>query len=44
MNPHRLKAYILLLIVAVIWGIAGPVIKFTLGGFPPLLFLTYRFG
>ncbi len=44
MNPHRLKAYFLLLIVAVIWGVAGPVIKFTLGGFPPLLFLAYRFG
>ena len=44
MHTPRLKAYILLLIVAVIWGIAGPVIKFTLGGFPPLLFLTYRFG
>jgi len=44
MNPHRLKAYFLLLVVTVIWGVAGPVIKFTLGGFPPLLFLTYRFG
>ena len=44
MNPHRLKAYILLLIVAVIWGIAGPVIKFTLVGISPFLFLAYRFG
>lgn len=44
MFAPRLKAYILLLIVAFIWGVAGPVIKFTLGGFPPLLFLTYRFG
>lgn len=44
MDPHRLRAYILLLIVTAIWGIAGPVIKFTLGGISPLLFLTYRFG
>lgn len=44
MNPHRLKAYALLLIVTAIWGVAEPVIKFTLAGFPPLLFLTYRFG
>jgi len=44
MNPHRLKAYFLLTIVTIIWGIAEPVIKYTLGGFPPLLFLTYRFG
>jgi len=44
MNPHRLRAYSLLLIVAIIWGLAGPVIKYTLGGFPSLLFLTYRFG
>lgn len=43
MNPHRLKAYILLLIVAVIWGIAGPVIKLTLKGLPPDIFLLYRF-
>lgn len=43
MNPSRLKAYIYLLIVAIIWGIAGPVIKLTLGGIPPLLFITYRF-
>lgn len=44
MEPHRLRAYILLLVVTAIWGIAGPIIKFTLGGIPPLLFLTYRFG
>lgn len=40
----RLTAYLLLLIVAVIWGAALPVIKFTLEGFNPLIFLTYRFG
>jgi len=43
MNPYRLRAYILLLIVSVIWAIAGPVIKFVLSEIPPLLFLTYRF-
>lgn len=40
----RLTAYLLLLVVAVIWGAALPVIKFTLGGFNPFIFLTYRFG
>ncbi len=40
---HRLTAYLTLLVVSVIWGVAGPVIKFTLGDFPPLIFLTYRF-
>lgn len=39
----RVKSYLLFLIVAVIWGIAGPVIKFTLNEFSPLVFLTYRF-
>lgn len=43
MNPHRLRAYLLLLLVAVIWGLAGPVIKLTLKGFPPEFFLLYRF-
>jgi drug/metabolite transporter (DMT)-like permease len=44
MNPSRLKAYILLTIVTIIWALAEPIIKFTLGGFTPLMFLTYRFG
>lgn len=43
MNSRRLTAYLFLLIVSVIWGVAGPVIKFTLSSFPPLIFLTYRF-
>ncbi len=43
MNPHRLHAYILFLIVGIIWGIAGPVIKLTLNGLPPDVFLLYRF-
>src|SRR3989344_7154001 len=42
MNPHRLRAYIYLLLVVVIWGIAGPVIKFTLEGIDPLPFISYR--
>lgn len=42
MNPHRLRAYIYLLLVVVIWGVAGPVIKFTLGGIDPLPFISYR--
>ena len=44
MNTTRVRAYIYLLIVTAIWGIAGPVIKYTLGAFDPLTFLTYRFG
>ncbi|MEK7550346.1 MAG: DMT family transporter [Patescibacteria group bacterium] len=44
MTPARVKAYILILIVTVIWGVASPVIKYTLGGFDPLTFLIYRFG
>ncbi len=44
MQTARLKAYLMLLAVAIIWGIASPVIKYTLQGFPADLFLTYRFG
>lgn len=43
MNPHRLRAYTELLIVSIIWGVAAVVIKFTLSGFSPFVFLTYRF-
>lgn len=43
MSKDRVKSYILLLIVAAIWGVAGPVIKYTLPDFPPMIFLTYRF-
>lgn len=42
MRP-RLAAYLSMLAVSVIWGVAGPVIKFTLSDFPPLIFLAYRF-
>lgn len=43
MSPARFKAYFLLILASLIWGIAGPVIKFTLGGIDPLPFLAYRF-
>lgn len=43
-SKHRLKAYIYLSLVALIWGVAGPIIKFTLGGISSLPFLVYRFG
>lgn len=41
--PNRTKAYIALIAVSVIWGIAGPVIKATLAYIPPFTFLYYRF-
>ena len=43
MNPARLKAYFYLTFVVIIWGIAGPVIKFTLGEVPWDLVILYRF-
>jgi len=43
MNPHRLKAYFYLLIAVAIWGIAGPVIKITLGVLSWDTLLLYRF-
>lgn len=43
MNPHRLKAYGYLLATAVIWGIAGPVIKLTLKEMSAETFVFYRF-
>src|SRR3990167_7847214 len=42
MSRYRLRAYFYLILVAVIWGTAGPVIKFTLDGLDPLPFITYR--
>ena len=39
----RVRAYLLLFIVSAIWGIAGPVIKYTLEFIPPGIFLLYRF-
>lgn len=43
MNPVRKRVYFELLIVSLIWGIASPIIKYTLSGFSPAVFLTYRF-
>jgi len=39
----RTKAYINLLITYSIWGISGPIIKFTLNKVDPINFLAYRF-
>lgn len=44
MNPARFRAYLMLLIVSVIWGVASPIIKYTLQGFHADIFLAYRFG
>ena len=44
MNPYRLRAYLAILAATIIWRVAGPVIKYTLGGIDALSFLTYRFG
>jgi drug/metabolite transporter (DMT)-like permease len=43
MNKKRLSAYLLLTFTAIIWGIAGPVIKGTLAYLPPFTFLFWRF-
>ncbi len=43
MTKKRLNAYVLLLIVSLIWGAAAAVVKNTLTWFDPLVFLTYRF-
>lgn len=43
MTSYRIKAYIYLVLVSVLWGAATPIIKFTLGGITPLSFLVYRF-
>jgi drug/metabolite transporter (DMT)-like permease len=40
----RLKAFLYLTLTALIWGAAGPVIKFTLKEIDPLPFLAYRMG
>jgi drug/metabolite transporter (DMT)-like permease len=43
MNSARIKAYIMLLVVALSWGIASPIIKYTLDAFDPAVFLAYRY-
>jgi len=39
----RNKAYLLLLGTAIIWGVASPIVKYTIQYIPPLQMLTYRF-
>jgi len=41
-NP-RTKAYLMLLAVATIWGVASPIIKYTLQAFSADVFLAYRY-
>lgn len=43
MSPERKKAYLALLIASIIWGLAPPVIKYTLQFISPVAFLFYRF-
>jgi drug/metabolite transporter (DMT)-like permease len=43
MSSTRIKSYLLLITVSLIWGIAAIVIKFTLNAIDPLPFLAYRF-
>ena len=43
MRAKRQSAFLLLLIVSIIWGAASPIVKHTLTWFDPWLFLTYRF-
>ncbi|MBI2268542.1 MAG: EamA family transporter [Candidatus Blackburnbacteria bacterium] len=42
MSP-RFAAYLFLLTASLIWGVAGPVIKYTLSYLPPFSFLFWRF-
>jgi len=44
MSTARIKAYSYLLAAIAIWGVASPVIKYTLDGIEPFAFLAYRFG
>lgn len=43
MDKKRAQACLLLIISALIWGIASPIIKFTLSQIKPFTFLFYRF-
>ena len=43
MAKKRFIGALMLLLVSLIWGAAGPVVKHTLTWFNPWLFLTYRF-
>jgi drug/metabolite transporter (DMT)-like permease len=39
----RFRAYVFLLINAILWGFAGPIIKYSLGYSTPVIFLLYRY-
>jgi len=43
MTKKRLQAYLILTMVALIWGVASPVIKYTLNFITPYSFLFWRF-
>ena len=43
MNSPRLQAFLALIAVSAMWGVAGPVIKMTLNHIPPFTFLWIRF-
>lgn len=43
MTKSRKLAYLALLITAIIWGVAPPIIKYTLNFLSPVSFLFYRF-
>lgn len=43
MDSQRKKAYLALLTTSCIWGLAPPIIKYTLGFISPLTYLFYRF-
>jgi drug/metabolite transporter (DMT)-like permease len=43
MSPARKRSYVLLILVALIFGVSAIVIKFTLNAIEPLPFLAYRF-
>jgi len=43
MSKKHLAAYLILTLVSLLWGIASPVIKYTLNFIPPYSFLFWRF-
>ena len=42
-SSKRANAYLALFLTSIFWGVAGPIIKFTLEGIDPFPFLAYRF-
>lgn len=43
MSARRVRVYLEMLAATIIWGFAGPIIKYTLGWFDAEIFVTYRF-